>query len=52
MPSSHRQSIITETHSEITDRVLEDFGWHLPDLLKEKLPPLYKKGNERGQLDL
>jgi uroporphyrinogen decarboxylase len=30
---------------EITDAVHEDFGWHLlPDLPKEKLPPLYKKG--------
>ena len=30
---------------EITDAVPEDFGWHLlPDLPREKLPPLYKKG--------
>ena len=30
---------------EITDAVPEDFGWHLlPDLPKDKLPPLYKKG--------
>jgi uroporphyrinogen decarboxylase len=30
---------------EITDAVHEDFGWHLlPDLPKDKLPPLYKKG--------
>ncbi|MFC1735433.1 uroporphyrinogen decarboxylase family protein [Candidatus Hydrogenedentota bacterium] len=30
---------------EITDSVPEDFGWRLlPDLPREKLPPLYKKG--------
>lgn len=30
---------------EITDAVHEDFGWRfLPDLPREKLPPLYKKG--------
>jgi len=30
---------------EITDAVHEDFGWHLlPDLPRDKLPPLYKKG--------
>lgn len=29
----------------ITDAVPEDFGWHLlPDLPKDSLPPLYKKG--------
>jgi uroporphyrinogen decarboxylase len=30
---------------EITDAVPEDFGWHLlPDLPRDKLPPLYKEG--------
>jgi len=30
---------------EIIDSVHEDFGWHLlPDLPRDKLPPLYKKG--------
>lgn len=30
---------------KITDAVPEDFGWaHLPDLPRDKLPPLYKKG--------
>jgi hypothetical protein len=30
---------------EITDAVPEDFGWHLlPDLPRDKLPPLYKAG--------
>ncbi len=30
---------------DITDAVEEDFGWRLlPDLPREKLPPLYKKG--------
>jgi len=30
---------------DITDSFHEDFGWHLlPDLPREKLPPLYKKG--------
>jgi len=33
---------------EITDSVPEDFGWGLlPDLPKEKLPPLYKLGTNR-----
>lgn len=31
--------------AEITDAVHEDFGWHLlPDLPRDKLPPLYKQG--------
>lgn len=30
---------------EITDDIPEDFGWHLlPDLPREKLPPLYRLG--------
>jgi hypothetical protein len=30
---------------EVLDSVHEDFGWHLlPDLPRDKLPPLYKKG--------
>ncbi len=34
-----------DTLKEIIDSVHEDFGWHLlPDLPKDKLPPLYKKG--------
>jgi len=32
---------------EIADSFHEDFGWHLlPDLPREKLPPLYKKGTQ------
>lgn len=34
----------------ITDAVPEDFGWHLlPDLPAEKLPPLYKAGENRDE---
>src|SRR5512136_1336039 len=34
----------------ITDAVPEDFGWSLlPDLPAEKLPPLYKEGNNRDE---
>lgn len=35
---------------EILDSVHEDFGWHLlPDLPRDKLPPLYKKGTNRDE---
>lgn len=35
---------------EITDQVPEDFGWHLlPDLPRDKLPPLYKKGTHADE---
>jgi len=35
---------------EILDSVHEDFGWHLlPDLPREKLPPMYKKGINRDE---
>lgn len=34
----------------ITDAVPEDFGWSLlPDLPREKLPPIYKKGRNRDE---
>jgi len=34
--------------SKIIDSFHEDFGWHLlPDLPREKLPPLYKPGKNR-----
>ncbi len=34
----------------ITDACHEDFGWHLlPDLPKEKLPPLYKEGTHADE---
>jgi uroporphyrinogen decarboxylase len=37
-----------EALREITDSVHEDFGWHLlPDLPREKLPPLYRLGINR-----
>lgn len=37
-----------EALKAITDAVPEDFGWRLlPDLPREKLPPLYKKGRNR-----
>ncbi len=35
---------------QITDAVPEDFGWGLlPDLPAEKLPPLYKEGEQRDE---
>jgi len=35
---------------EILDSVHEDFGWHLlPDLPRDKLPPMYKKGINRDE---
>lgn len=37
-----------EELKEITDSVPEDFGWQLlPDLPREKLPPLYKEGRNQ-----
>src|ERR1039458_7278011 len=39
-----------EALKAITDAVPEDFGWSLlPDLPKDKLPPVYKKGVNRDE---
>lgn len=39
-----------ESLKAITDAVPEDFGWNmLPDLPREKLPPMYRKGVNRDE---